>query len=555
MNVKNPQFMLNKVFPDAGRVKGLSLGGWNSAIGNYTLVVLSSTQLQFVQLPRFRAWNGKSLPIPKVTTVLLASCHPTHQLGEGVLVVSVDSLEPTEKNFRFAVLCQPRSTEITVTPAMKERKSPGALTPVIFDNSRVVSPTAGATLPPKWTDKETRNAVARARKEIANAVRVSSQPFDESIMFTSPPVGKKKKIEVIFCTDLEQEAETSIATPASDVLDMSGRWLSHSPGRSVGSPLAGLEFLTGESPLQATPLGKRLHLPPTGRKNLFQTPHRGKMQSVQIVHPDQSAHLIIVTIEQRYQIPDQTPSFVAKTFLSPLPPRLSSFDAMDIKSMASPDARSQSSSEFCLSPSISNEQSRSGFMFSPSPAKHLTPSGADEKSISSSSLVMIVSSSSSPSVHVLGFALTDDDLAPTEMDASYDLQSPVVSHLNDSTSKYVVKSMALLDACSDKQLLQFRVLFASNEVPSRPPINLSLTEDCNIAFATLLCPLPATNNYPVVAAVPQELRDPVADKLDAIMSALCQFETNVSQRLDRMEHVIQENTSRITNMERLLAHT
>ena len=533
-----------------------------------------------MKLPPFQLWNGQVLPLQQANTILLSDCHPTHSLGEAMSVACIDdSSEPSLS--RFAILCRSHDVDIAVTPAaaasprfdfafspiVKERASPILCSPGVLNRSSSPSPIMMDRGGPQaeWTDKETHNAVLRARRALRShnsnispcktrpvkpdfTPQSSLQPFDESVIMTTPATGKKR-IEVLFSSDSEaNEIDETIASPATALLDMtttSDIWMKNSPAPYIGAfPLAGLNFISGESPMESTPLSRHMLLPPRSRRINFQTPGLQRGQSdASTTRPDKLAYLVLVTLEPRHQGGSQSPAFVCKTFVASLPQHLSSFSAIDIKLKTS-------------SLITSDEENRSDLLFSPSPGKSFVRSNAEGEP--AQSLILSVQSPSTQRIHVLSFALTKIGLTPSEPEESHDLKEIIKDQVIGDSSQYTIRSLVMDDLRLDEDNLHIRVVFAAKPISAEfeeeskgLPFNLSTTEDFGVAVATFMLPFPTADprEPPATVAVAE---NPSCDKLDTILNAFKRFETNVTERLDRMEKAIQENNVRVTNMEKLI---
>jgi hypothetical protein len=568
-------YSLYIIAADAGRVKGLSISATGSGHNReFALAVLSPFHFQSMKLPPFQLWNGQALPLQQMTTVLLSGCHPTHSLGEAMSVACIDdSSEPSLS--RFAILCRSHNVDIALTPAkaaaprfefaispiIKERASP-MYSPGVLNRSSSPSPImmdrGGA--PQGWTDKETNNAVLRARQalrshnsnispcktlpvEPALTPQRSLQTFDESIIMGTPAAGKKK-IEVLFSDDSSEanEFDKTIATPATAILDMTNMseiWMENSPDPTIGaSHLAGLNFIADESPMELTPPSRRMLLPPRSRRINFQTPDLQRGQSdASTTCPDNLSYLVLVNLEPRYQGGSQSLSFACKTFVAALPQHLSSFTAIDIKLKTS------------ASSITTDEQNRSDLLFSPSP-------GVEGEL--AQSLILSAQSPSTQRIHVLSFALTKIGLAQIGPEESHDLRESIKDQIIGASSRYMIKSMAMEDLRLDENNLHIRVVFAvkpmSIEFEEKSkvfPFNLSTTEEFGVAVATVMLPFPSADPRESQATVAVE-ENPSNDKLDTILQAFKQFETNVTDRLNSMEKAIQENNARVTSMEKLI---
>jgi hypothetical protein len=291
-----------------------------------SLGILFSRHLKFMTLPPLNSWNGQSLSTKDISSISLHTYHPTHLLGEAMHLIPLYGGKGEEYPTHFAVVCLPRRSNMDSPPTVVMDTQSPALSSGTYDTSRIPLKMDRGGPPPQWTERETENAVLGANTNKKPAQKICSktsntspscQSFDESVVLGSNASGSLLAID---------NEDISIATVATEVLDMSGRWARRSPldisiatqenevsemsgnwlrgssahsiasstASSVSSPLVGLSFLsTEDSTGNATPSIRRTLLPPRSRRHSFETPRLRYLGSDETHHSDNQTHLVV----------------------------------------------------------------------------------------------------------------------------------------------------------------------------------------------------------------------------------------------------------------------
>ena len=480
------------------------------------LSILSSRKLQIIHLPSYSGWKGQHVSGDVATAVSLGG-NQYRSFGEGICLSRLCSTKETVSigcRIHYAVFCQPRKEDIIVSTSFNEDSKDESL---VRTKSRQFTSSPG------------------------NALASPSQPFDEPTI-RHTPLGTRRKIEVI--CDQHNEKEASIVTPTGE-LDSKGSLKTaalEGSFESAGSMLKGLDFLPSDPGFLSPPVAKRLLLPPKSNR----TSHTITKQTAVNIEPsaDQLAHLVVVSIELSTATTSSPQPFAIKTLHAPLPPQMSYAEGISFKFVPS--------SAF-LEPKSPLNLSASELMFSPSPAKSLTPSIEPlEPSSSSSQILVAIKPTASQNVLLRGFSLLDHALVPNELNVSVDL----LQNERERLFKTSIKTLSLdCFSTTDASQLNLRVFFAvassdaSNSDSKKSPIGISLVEESGIAVGIYQIPLLERLRQPFTPKSDSKVGDSAEAKLDAILAAFRGFESSVNRRLDEMQETMEENSKRLQRME------
>lgn len=476
----------------------------------HLFALLATSEVRFMSLPSLEEWNSQKISLEEESSQLKLSNY--YSSGKGLQIVPIYQDE-TMKNL-FAIVCKPQDSK-AVSPQSKRAT-----------NVQVVSPENDGKgvktndhLPPQWTANETKKAVLRARREMKKTfLDELGSPILKSPLSTA-------------------STEISLSSPATAVLDMSGRWVTKTD--SFFSPLNGLSFIDDSNSLNrtVTPIsstrsrGKTYMVPkvssrarPTNSKNCVQ--------------------LLIVKVEKKNY--SDKPIYT-NPMLYTLPQQVTSSDSIIIKASA---PRQPMSDSF-----------ESKLLFSPSPAnfsKHFTFETIEEATEDTTRLTLCVNKDSTDKMYIIGLDLTHSGIVEAFHEV-YDFSLLLCGKIIKSLDKGRISCFDLKEISPGDGFLRLQAL-----VEIEPPHHLVLEKnfvdtlfdrhsgvDCctRRAFVSLDLPLKEREKAPPQSPPAPRGVEPIALTLNTILTTMQNFQSSVDQRLERMEKLLLDNSNRITRLE------
>ena len=414
----------------------------------------------------------------------------------------------------FAIVCELQDSK-AVSPESKRATNVQVVPP---DDDNGCGLKTNDHLPPQWTVNETKRAVLRARREMKKNLTYS----------LGSPILQSPRSTV--------STEISLSSPATAVLDMSGRWVTKTD--SFFSPLNGLSFIDDSNSLNRTVT------PTSATRSRSKTYMIPKVSSrARPTNSENCVQLLIVKVEKKNC--SDKPVY-GSPMLYALPLQVTSFDSIIIKASASSQTMSDSF--------------ESKLLFSPSPAnfsKHFTFETIEEAIEDTTRLTLCVNSESTDEMHIVGLDVSHSGIVEAFHEV-YDFSLLLSGKIIKSLDKGRIACFDLKEMSLSHGFLRIQAL-----VEIEPPYHLALeknfvdtlfdrhsgVDSTRGAFVSLDLPLKEREKSLPQSPTVQRGVEPIAHTLNTILTTMQNFQSSVDQRLDRMEKLLLDNSNRIAQLE------
>eukprot|EP00521_Asterionellopsis_glacialis_P010296 CAMPEP_0195307008 /NCGR_PEP_ID=MMETSP0707-20130614/37496_1 /TAXON_ID=33640 /ORGANISM="Asterionellopsis glacialis, Strain CCMP134" /LENGTH=456 /DNA_ID=CAMNT_0040371245 /DNA_START=154 /DNA_END=1524 /DNA_ORIENTATION=- len=395
------------------------------------------------------------------------------------------------------------------------------------------------------------------------------------------------------------QALANVTPDNSDIIDLTGKiGLGNvNEEESVASSLEGMNLVESQdSPLIAKCLLS---------EDKYTRRRRASDDLIQSeLYPDNLAHILLVSVECNGKLSPSSFGSSISSIVASFPPQLSSFDAFALCRIH------ESTKQYAqLTPSRPENLSGSELMFSPSPGSNMTHSnlsvlseetGPVTTDLGSLKLALVCTSKDSSDIHFMVLS-AHNSILTIDSQETIDLHEKMALKCSEEDATMMkdictVKSISVQEHCnkssSDTELdgegIQVRVVMSVEapidedndpDEPGRLPINVSFKENSSVAILNLLQAVShganargiekdneddvhmirrktskGDNNHIHNNGYTEHLEQSkfetnVLQKLDCLMQTLETFESKMTRRMDAMEHLISENSQRLTEIE------
>lgn len=529
------------ILVDTENIKGMYLVKTGNG-PTLAFALLYPTELKVMNLPDLGSWCDQVLGTQLLQSATVNSNNGNKEPIAPVLVWPLELAGSDDSIVRFAVIAA--SSQQSYQIAERETQKPPETPLGELGYSPELPTSHRRQPPPQWTSTETRTAILRARSALAaitNSVCIDDNPsrqvtsplksLDESAIFGSP-IPKVREGENASPEFLA--GGSTLATPATAVLDMSGRWMGRCMTDSVTSPLAGLCFLGDiNTPLRNTASARNL-VPPSSSRRVERSPpvrHGGADQSFQT---EPQSCMMIVTFDLT-----QHRSTVMKYWM---PPHLSSFQAIAVKA--------------CSRSHLEGNRPESELVAPLPPVSSPTSPGSFYEATDDFYISLLVHPQATTELYLEELHVTEPSIIPTRLKEVYDMKGLL------NCNPFGLNSIAFVPTSAMDQerghcVSAFAALpmKSSNHALYGPcESKLQATKASSTSF--FLGTASAAGREPANASAPcanqSGTLESVDRKLDAMLLAFRQFESNVNSRLSDMENVLVQNSMMIARLEKLV---